>query len=87
MAILSKKREEVDMRELKINQRFSSEPFPSAAGTGVMKVRDQNGSPWTFQYTVNSRGERILSGGNWLHFLQSNSVQVGDTVVIDRNDS
>ncbi|XVE48618.1 hypothetical protein DITRI_Ditri01bG0015900 [Diplodiscus trichospermus] len=86
MAILSKKIEEVDMRQLKINQRFSSEPFPSAAGTGAMKVRDEQGSYWKFQYKVNPRGERVLSGGHWVQFLQNNGVQVGDTVAIDKND-
>ncbi|XVE48615.1 hypothetical protein DITRI_Ditri01bG0015600 [Diplodiscus trichospermus] len=87
MAILSKALKKEDMKKLIIPQSFCSEHFPSTAGAGAMKVRDEQGSLWKFQYKVNSRGELVLSGGHWEQFIQNNGVQIGDTVAIDKNDS
>ncbi|EOX97178.1 Uncharacterized protein TCM_006270 [Theobroma cacao] len=85
MAIVSKMIVEGDMKQLTITKNFDGEPFPSAAHGGKMRVRDEPGALWTFKYKVKSTNERVLSG-HWMQFVQNNSVRVGDTVAIDKND-
>ncbi|XVF45855.1 hypothetical protein PTKIN_Ptkin02bG0240700 [Pterospermum kingtungense] len=86
MAILSKTLAGADINQLTITDAFSKEPFPSAKTGGAMKVRDEQGLVWNFEYRVKSRNKRILSGSNWLQFIANNGVRVGDQVVIDYND-
>ncbi|XVE48612.1 hypothetical protein DITRI_Ditri01bG0015300 [Diplodiscus trichospermus] len=86
MAILSKTLDGDDMKQLTITQAFSTEPLPSAAA-GAMKVKDEQGFLYTFQYKVKSRNKRVLSGHHWVQFLENNGIRVGDRIAIHNNDS
>ncbi|XVE94123.1 hypothetical protein REPUB_Repub01dG0254200 [Reevesia pubescens] len=82
MAICSKTIVEADKKKLTITQTFNTEPFPFATGNGVMKIRDEQGLLWRFEYTVKSKNKRVLSGCQWVQFVQNYGVQDGDMVAI-----
>ena len=86
MALLSKTLDGADMnQQLTITETFNNEPFPSAVN-GVLKVKDEQGSVWNFNYKVRSKNRRFFSG-QWEQFRLNNCVQVGNRVAIDRNDA
>ena len=89
MAILSKTldRDDMNQNQLTITETFNTEPFPSAENDRVLKVKDEQGSFWKFNYKVKSRNRRVLYGHDWVQFVRYNGVQVGNKVAIDRNDA
>ena len=86
MAILSKILEEDDMNHLTITGTFSTEPF-TYVESGKIKVKDEQGFIWRFEYKIKLRNKRVFSGRDWHQFLKSNHVGVGHRVEIDYNDS
>ncbi|XWS67501.1 hypothetical protein CRYUN_Cryun04dG0011900 [Craigia yunnanensis] len=86
MALLSKILDGADMKQLTITETLNPEPFPSGVSGGALKVKDEQGSLWMFNYRVRSGNKRVLSGHHWLQFLRNNGVQVGNRVSIHRND-
>ncbi|XWS62452.1 hypothetical protein CRYUN_Cryun06bG0012100 [Craigia yunnanensis] len=82
MAILSKILEEDDMNHLTITDTFITEPF-AYVKCGKIKVKDEQGSIWMFEYKIKSRNKRVFSGRHWNQFLENNRVRVGHKVDID----
>ncbi|KAG4209656.1 hypothetical protein ERO13_A03G214780v2 [Gossypium hirsutum] len=86
MALLQKTVELLDLEQLTVTEPYDSEPIPNAASSRSLTVIDERRRPWTFGYRVTRRG-RVLSGPHWQNFIRdNNSVRVGDTVSIERND-
>ncbi|OMO75236.1 hypothetical protein CCACVL1_16269 [Corchorus capsularis] len=84
MALCSKIIEHDDTgRYLTINQIYT-EPFPSAAASGKLRVEDNNGIVWILSYRVKSGGTRVFSG-DWPRFVQNYKVKAGNTIVIGMN--
>ncbi|KAL4342590.1 hypothetical protein GQ457_08G007080 [Hibiscus cannabinus] len=81
MALLSKKVQRDDSQQLTVTEKMSREPFPYAEGKGL-RVKDEQGYEWRFEYKVKSRNKRILSGSHWVQFFGYNNVQIDDTVAI-----
>ncbi|XVF45861.1 hypothetical protein PTKIN_Ptkin02bG0241300 [Pterospermum kingtungense] len=79
MPTLSTKLDADDMKKKSIT--FSAESFP-LDGAGKMKVRDEQGNPWTLDYKV--KGNKLILSGYYLpQFFACNGVQAGHTVTIE----
>ncbi|OMO75235.1 hypothetical protein CCACVL1_16268 [Corchorus capsularis] len=75
---IRKKIEEGDSKKLTIGGTFSS-----GKQRGKMKVEDDRGGIWTFDYKV-SNNTMVISG-DWCKFFQSYGLQVGNRIAIDDN--